>query len=304
MKVTHLDMNNISALPKDSALLLGTFDGLHTGHLTLVTKAHTLSKHVSVLLIYTNKKVTKAHQVSGVLTTLDDRVERFRKHKVNEVILLNLGDDLLALTADEFVQEILVKLAPQYVVVGSDFRYGKMAKGTSAHLTNYKAFQTVVVEPLFTGNEKISTKLIKDHLIAGRTKEARTLLGDYYALTGLVTRGFGLGNKLGYPTANISVDPAYFLPRHGVYFVRVRIGDTKYFGMASLGFHPTVNEVKLPLLEVNIFDFAENIYHQAITVEFLVYLRPEVKFATIEALVTKIDEDRARCVKLIKEGNY
>lgn len=281
MKVTHLDIKNITALPNESALLLGTFDGLHTGHITLLTKAQTLSAYVSVLLIYTNKKVTKAHQISGVLTTLDDRVERFRKHRVSEVILLNLGDDLLALTADEFVQEILIKLAPKYVIVGSDFRYGKMAKGTSDDLRKYDEFTTVIVEPLFTGKTKISTKLIKDHLTDGQMEEARSLLGHYYALTGLVTRGFGLGNKLGYPTANISVDPAYFLPRHGVYLVRVHIAGIAYFGMASLGFHPTVNEVKLPLLEVNIFDFTENIYHQAITVEFLVYLRPEVKFLSL-----------------------
>ncbi|MFA5660571.1 MAG: riboflavin kinase, partial [Bacilli bacterium] len=165
-------------------------------------------------------------------------------------------------------------------------------------------FEVSIIPPMVIDSEKISTSLIKQELLAGNTFKARRLLGAYYRLTGLVTKGFGLGSKLGFPTANVALDPNYFLPRHGVYFVRVRYQDNFYFGMASLGYHPTVNEVNLPLLEVNIFDFKDDIYHQVLSVEFLRFIRPEVKFDSLDALVAKIEEDRAICYKYMNEGDF
>lgn len=306
MKVKHLDLLNIEALPLNTALLIGTFDGVHIGHKFLIEKAKLLSDKVAVLIIYSNKKITKTHQKSGVLMTLDDRVKVFKNSGADSIYLLNLGEELLKLTPAEFIENIIIKLAPNYVVVGSDFHFGFKASGTPDDLISLSKnrYQSLVLDPLYFDKEKVSTSLIKEALLNGETNKASTLLGGYYTLTGLVTKGFGLGNKLGFPTANVALDPAYFLPAHGVYLVRVHVLSNTYFGMASLGYHPTVNEVKLPLLEVNIFDFNQDIYHQPLTVEFLAFLRPELKFDTLEALVTKIEEDRVTCNKLIKEGDY
>lgn len=306
MTFKHIGLHNLTKLKPFTSLVLGTFDGVHIGHRFLVKEAFKCNPHVTILLIYTNKRITKDHQTSGVLTTLDDRIQLFSKLQVDEVLLLNLDETLLGLSPDEFVTTILLPLAPNDIVIGEDFRFGHFAAGTPLMLRERGNgyFGVTIVPPLVINDQKISTSLIKQELLAGRAFEARRLLGSYYRLTGLVTKGFGLGSKLGFPTANVALDPNYFLPRHGVYFVRVRYHHNFYFGMASLGYHPTVNEVNLPLLEVNIFDFKEDIYHQALSVEFLRFIRPEIKFDSLDALVAKIEEDRATCYKFIQEGDF
>lgn len=306
MVVKHIDIKHIESFESPTALILGTFDGLHKGHQLLLSEAKKLHENIAILLIYTNKEITKEHQKSGVITTLDDRIRMFKGMGVNAVYLLNLGKDLLHLSAEEFIDKILFAFHPSSVVIGDDFHFGYKAKGTPADLVEIgkSKFHTKVVKPLFIDDQKISTSLIKEKLLSGDTKAAKEMLGYYYSLTGLVTKGFGLGNKLGFPTANIALDPNYFLPRHGVYFVGVTFENQDYFGMASLGYHPTVNEVNLPLLEVNIFDFDKDIYHKALNVRFIKFLRPEEKLPTLESLIAKIKEDRANCDRLIKEGDF
>lgn len=306
MIAKHLDLQNIAALNHGTALILGTFDGVHIGHRLLIEEGKKRQKNVAVLLIYTNKKMTKDHQKSGVLTSLEDRVNMFKELGVKTIYLLNLGDDLLKLSPREFVNNVLIPLAPAEVVVGNDFRFGKDAKGSSTDLASFGKdyFMTTDVDPLLYNSDKVSTSLIKDYLLNGDPKTAKFLLGTYYKLTGLVTKGYGLGNKLGFPTANMALDPTYFLPKHGVYFVRVKIKNKVYFGMASLGFHPTVNEVKVPLLEVNIFNFNDRIYHETLCVEFIDFLRPEIKFQNVKDLVTQLNKDHSVCMAKIEEGDY
>ncbi|OQC11289.1 MAG: Riboflavin biosynthesis protein RibF [Tenericutes bacterium ADurb.Bin087] len=306
MIAKHLDLKNIKALDPNTALVLGTFDGVHAGHRYLITHGKMHHENVAVLLIYTNKKMTKAHQKSGVLTTLEDRIKIFAELGVQSVYLLNLDEELLKLEPRAFVSAVLVPLAPSEVIVGTDFRFGAGAKGTGEDLAKFghNYFVTTLLKPLYYEETKVSTSLIKELLLAGKPAVARSLLGRYYTLAGLVTKGYGLGNKLGFPTANIALDPSYFVPAHGVYFVRVKFKDKDYFGMASLGYHPTVNKVKVPLLEVNIFDFNDSIYHDVLVVEFIDYLRPEVKFASVDELIMQLKKDRENCELKIKRGTF
>lgn len=306
MIAKHLDLSRITSLAPSTALVVGTFDGVHIGHKYLVEEGFKAADNVAVLLVYTNKKLTKLHQKSGMLTSLEDRVEIFEKFGVKTVYLLNLGDELLKLEPCEFINKVLVPLAPNSVIVGTDFRFGRGAKGTGEDLREFgkNVFTTRVLAPLYYENEKVSTSLIKELLSKGKPKIAKSLLGRYYALTGLVTKGYRLGNKLGFPTANIALDPSYFVPAHGVYFVRVKFRANYYFGMASLGYHPTVNKVNVPLLEVNIFNFNENIYHDALTVEFIDYLRPEFKFESVDTLIKQLQKDRENCEFKIEKGEY
>lgn len=306
MRALHLDLGNVTPLSPNTALLIGTFDGVHIGHSLLVKEALKKAENVAVLLVYTNKKVTKEHQTSGALTSLEDRVKIFAESGASNVFLLNLGTNLLELSPEEFVNNVLLPLAPSVVVIGSDFRFGKGAKGHAHDLKvlGENHFETLVVSPLYYEGKKVSTSLIKKMLSMGKPDVAKTLLGRYYTLAGIVTKGYGLGNKLGFPTANIALDPGYFVPRHGVYFVRVKFKDNYYFGMASLGYHPTVNVVNVPLLEVNIFEFNENLYHDALVVEFITYLREEVKFDNVKELIVQLQKDRQNCENIIKRGEF
>lgn len=306
MNVINLDLNNIEKLEANTALLIGTFDGFHRGHQSLLSKAKSLTDDVAVLLIFTSKIRTKEHQKSGLLTTIDDRLNIFKNNMVRTVLLLNLGSELLSLSPLDFIGKIIKPLGPRYIIIGEDFRFGYKALGTPENLKQSDDVEqdTSIITPELYHREKISTSLIKEKLTNGEFEVATKLLGKPFSLTGFVTKGYGLGGKLGYPTANISLDPSLFLPRHGVHFVRVIIEGKKYFGMSSLGYHPTVNEVNFPLLEVNIFNFNADLYHKVLTVEFLVYLRPEEKFNSLDELIAKIAEDRQVCNKLIAKGEY
>lgn len=306
MNIKHLKFRSVEALKTPTALVIGTFDGVHRGHLKLLEVAKETGNDVAVLLIYTMKEVVKEHQKSGVLTSLEDRVKRFKEHGVNSVYFLNIENEVARLSPSEFIFHFLFPLRPQAVIVGEDFRFGHKAAGDTNFLRDYcgKLFELIIVEPLLLNDEVISTTLIKQKLKEGKMRGAKEMLGYYYSLTGFVIKGFGLGNKLGFPTANINLDPHYFLPRFGVYLVEVTYENKKYYGMANLGFHPTVNKISMPLLEVNIFDFEGDIYHKVLAVKFLNHLRDEEKLPNIESLIAKIEEDRLECVKLIKEGDF
>ncbi|MFA5485811.1 MAG: riboflavin biosynthesis protein RibF [Bacilli bacterium] len=306
MNIKHLKLRFIEAIKTPTTLVIGTFDGVHRGHLKLLEKAKETGNDIAVLLIYTTKQVFKEHQKTGVLTSLEDRVNMFKKHGVSSIYFLNIENEVALLSPSEFIFHILFPLGPKAVIIGEDFRFGRKAAGDTRFLRDYcgQLFELIIVEPLLEGNEVISTTLIKQKLQEGKMKEAKNMLGYYYGLTGFVVKGYGLGNKLGFPTANINLDPHYFLPRFGVYLVEVTYEDKKYYGMANLGFHPTVNEISMPLLEVNIFDFEGDIYHKVLAVKFLNHLRDEEKLPNIESLIAKIEEDRIKCVKLIEEGDF
>lgn len=306
MKITNLDINNINALKKDSALILGTFDGVHSGHLALVEAAKKAAKHCAVLLIYSDNNSFKEHQKQGMLTSINDRINIFKKHQVEQVFLLNLTPEIMGLSNVLFVENILFPLAPKTVVIGEDFRFGKGREGSGEFLKSFAEFKTIIVPTIYSDGQIISTSLIKNLFQSGQLKSAAKLLGYNYSLIGQVEKGYKLGSKIGYPTANVKLSKDSFLPRLGVYFVSVLVREKNYFGMASLGFHPTVNEVNMPLLEVNIFDFVDNIYNEPLKITFLHFLRDEVKFSSIEELIAQLKKDEETCRILINKGedNY
>lgn len=308
MNVEKLILGSLPKTAAGHALLIGTFDGFHLGHQSLLVEARKDTTNVSVLLIYSTNKATatKEHQKSGMLTSIEERISIFAKIGFNNVFLLNLSDNFISLSKEDFITQVLNELEISKVVIGEDFRFGAKASGTPEFLskTSLKNFTVTILKPLVYKGEKISTTLVKKLLSEGKTSEAKMVLGHSYSLTGFVVKGFGLGGKLGFPTANIALDPLLFLPRHGVYLVGIKHQDKKYFGMASLGYHPTVNEVSSPLLEVNVFNFEANLYHEVVTVCFLEHLRDEVKLSSIEELIQLISKDKKKCNTLIKEKRY
>ncbi len=300
---THIELKSIPTLTNKHALIVGTFDGVHRGHLALVQNALNRGFIPVVLIIYTHKKLIKPHQKDGFITTLEDRALLFASSGVTSVYYLNLELALLNLSPAAFVSDVLNKFNVGAVVVGDDFKFGKNALGNVKVLRELLAKQTklIVVEKLVEEDAPISTSRIKEALTAGKLKTANSLLGRRYALTGFVVKGYGLGIKLGYPTANIMLDTQYFLPRHGVYLVSSMINNKHYYGMASLGYHPTVNKLNVPLLEVYYFDFAGSLYHTTLTINFHAFIRDELTFKSTDLLVHQISKDREVCLQLIEE---
>jgi riboflavin kinase/FMN adenylyltransferase len=303
MSIVLLDLYNIEPLTKDTALCLGTFDGVHLGHQKLLKKAKELTKNIAVMIIIPPIYKQAIETNSFPLTSLVDRKNIFDSYGVNTLIIATLSKKFKALEPKEFISKVLNKLKPRYVIVGEDYHFGKKALGDVKTLLDAnKDFEVCAVSHVLTKKgPKVSTTLIRELLKNGELEEATTLLSRPYEVKGFVIKGHGLGKKLGYPTANIELLFSYQLPKEGVYFVEILLNNIKYYGMANVGLRPSVNPLATPLLEVHIFDFNNDIYKQELSIKFLKYIREEIKQDTIEKLIKQLKKDEQECQKLIKE---
>jgi riboflavin kinase/FMN adenylyltransferase len=211
-------------------------------------------------------------------------------------LVLTFNAALAGLPAEEFVRRILVEqLAVSGVAIGFDFHFGQGRGGSPAFLKEAGArygFPVDIAVPLEDEGRPVSSGTIRTALEAGRVVEAAELLGHPWFVSGEVIHGEKRGRDLGFPTANLKLDPACAL-KHGIYAVRVVIGEARHDGVASFGRRPTFDN-GAPLLEVFLFDFKGDLYGTALDVAFIGFIRDELKFDTIEALIRQMDDDSAR----------
>jgi riboflavin kinase/FMN adenylyltransferase len=208
-------------------------------------------------------------------------------------IVLTFDAALASLTADEFVARILIeRFALRGAVIGFNFHFGKGRAGSPAFLTaegGRRGFTVDIVPPLADGGRIISSGPIREALIAGRVEEAAELLGYAWFVSGSVAHGDKRGRELGFPTANLKLDPACGL-RHGVYAVRVQVEGRRYDGVANFGRRPMFEDGSV-LLETFLFDFSGDLYGRSIDVAFISWIREEQVFASVAALVSAMQED-------------
>ena len=253
------------------------------------------------------------------LTPLDEKIHALRSLGVEQLVLLPFGKELSALTPEQFVQKILVEqLQAARISVGQDFCFGSNRTGTAQDLqllaAKYGIPVTIVPletcgsheppdsrEASFVSSQetRISTSLIRQLLQNGDIEQANQLLGRAYTLIGTVVKGQQLGRTIGFPTANLEIPKDKFLPRQGVYAVRVfAVGETldtpenTYLGVMNIGHRPTVNGM-YQSVEVHLFDWSGDLYGKKLVVQLERFLRPEQKFSSLEALKTQIQQDCA-----------
>ncbi|MBD2449928.1 bifunctional riboflavin kinase/FAD synthetase [Nostoc sp. FACHB-152] len=251
------------------------------------------------------------------LTPLDEKVQQLRSFGVEQLVLLPFDKELSALSPEEFVDKILVQqLRCQRISVGQDFCFGKQRQGTAQDLQLFAAKYNipVTIVPLQihadhpTLEAPISTSLIRKSLESGDIKTANLCLGRPYTLIGVVIQGQQLGRTIGFPTANLQIPRDKFLPRQGVYAVRVNIvsetPDTTtpplILGVMNIGNRPTVNGANSSV-EVHLFDWAGDLYGKTLAVQLIDFLRPEQKFPSLEALKTQIQKDCTIARKILSE---
>jgi riboflavin kinase/FMN adenylyltransferase len=291
---------------KGAVVAIGNFDGVHRGHRAVIaaakSRAKTLGRPAAALTFEPHpRSFFRPHEPLFRLTDEHAKLRLFAAAGLSGAIVLRFDAELAEPTPASFVNDILLhRLGISGAAVGFDFRFGRQRAGTPDLLAAEGArrdFTVDVVPAVEVDGRRISSGVIREALTAGRIEEANELLGYPWFVSGEVVHGDKRGRELGYPTANIRLDPACGL-RHGIYAVRVGIGGRRHDGVASFGRRPMF-DVGTVLLEVFLFDFAGDLYGHAIDVAFIGWIRHELAFATIEELVRRMDEDSRRARALL-----
>jgi riboflavin kinase/FMN adenylyltransferase len=284
---------------RHAAVTIGNFDGVHRGHQAMLTRlveaAEDLALPPTVLTFDPHPREFFArHTAPARLSTIRSKLEQFAALGVARVHIARFDARFAALTAQEFIERILVgALKTRWVLVGQDFRFGRGRSGDLALLrASARSFSVEAMPTVSVDGQRVSSTTIRDALGKGELERAAEMLGRPYAISGRVAHGDKLGRNLGFPTANVPL--RHKAPLSGVFAVRVRgLGGAPRAGVASLGVRPTVKADARPLLEVFVFDFDEAVYGRHVQVEFLHKLRDEERYADLDALTRQIRADVA-----------
>ncbi|AVQ99088.1 bifunctional riboflavin kinase/FAD synthetase [Oceanobacillus sp. M65] len=295
----------LNELP-ETVTAIGFFDGIHKGHQkviqTAVREAKERGMESAVITFHPHPSVVLKKDVQHVkyLTPIREKQEILQKLEVDRLYIIQFNQELASLTPQVFVDHFLKGLRIKHMVAGFDFSYGHKGKGNMQTIQEHAAgaFTVTQVDKVVIDGEKISSTKIRNLLKAGDMDEAARLLGRPLSVTGLVVKGEQRGRTIGYPTANIAVSDETLLPKVGVYAVKVLYKNEVYEGMASLGFKPTfTDQLVEPILEVNIFDYNNDLYEEELRVQWYTFIREEKKFSGVEELVSEIAEDEKKVRK-------
>jgi riboflavin kinase/FMN adenylyltransferase len=237
------------------------------------------------------------------LTTIDEKMFIFEQLGLDVVAVLPFTLEFAKTPAQDFMRQVVDVFNPLELWVGSDFRLGKDRTGDVDFLRKLGQeldYLVNVIDLEQDAGERISSTRIRETLVAGQIREVNELLGDYAFFQGRVVEGAKRGRTIGFPTANVEVDPAKLLPANGVYAVWMHVDGQVYPAVANIGVRPTFSET-IKTIEVYIFDFDRNIYDRPARVDLVECLRPERKFSGLEALVAQIGQDAQRAREILAE---
>jgi riboflavin kinase / FMN adenylyltransferase len=285
-------------LPGRQVVAIGDFDGVHLGHQEVIRRAVDTARQSgmqSSIMTFSPhpREILGKSAYRQILTPLGERLEMFRGLGIDRTYVVAFNVPFSQLSPEAFVNELLVPLGMESVIVGFDFAFGHRASGNPDTLCElgHGKFAVEVVRPFHINGSKVSSTLIREHLLEGRQKEANRLLGRRYVITGVVVHGDARGRTIGFPTANLEPAAPYVIPRSGVYAIRATVGGEQVDGVMNIGNRPTFTGENRQTLEAHLFDFSRDVYGERLTVEFAAYLRPERKFASVDELVRQIASD-------------
>lgn len=284
---------------------IGSFDGVHRGHRFVIGQVVEQAREKrleAVVITFANHplQVLRNDFVPQMLLTTDEKIERLREAGIDRVVVLEFTRDLSMMSAREFMDAVLKgKVGAERLLVGYDNHFGHDHK----HLADYVRYgkelgiEVMELSPFCPadGCGILSSTTIRNALLVGDIATANALLGYSYFLQGSVVRGFQNGRRLGYPTANLQVNPLKLIPENGVYLVKSDMG----FGMLNIGTRPTLHNGTERSIEVHLFDFRGNLYDTDIRIEILHHLRKEREFGSLEDLKRQLAEDEQRCRALV-----
>jgi len=290
------DFESFRAAHQSCVATIGKYDGLHLGHLHVVESLRTTARNQGLPAVVILSEPHPEEFFGGDnapprLSRFQDKVNFLLANGVDAIFQMTFDKALCELSAEAFIQQYLVEgLNVSTLIVGDDFRFGYKRSGDFSLLVEKgreSGFEVLREEPCLVEGERVSSTMVRKALLNGDCEAVKKLLGRYYSITGMVEEGKKLGRELGIPTANIALESAK-LPLQGIFSVQVSLDGRTLPGVASIGFNPTVENIRQPKLEVHIFDFDENIYGAILSVSFIKKLRDEKAFEDIEALKTQM----------------
>ena len=285
---------------KNLCLAIGNFDGFHKGHISILDSLKKIANQNNLPTAIMSfsphpREYFENKNENFNIYTKSEKINFLKKYDINIYIEFTFDKNLAELSADQFVEEILInKLNIKNVIVGKDFKFGKNRSGNFQILENYSKennFNVHLVESvmLSDGSSKFSSSIIRENIKNAEMEKVNFALGRPWHIHGTVIEGDKKARKINFPTANI-IPGKHILPRKGVYCVEVCIDNENYLGVSNFGKRPTVDGSKL-LLETHIFNFNKEIYGNELTVRFLTFIRPEQKFANFDELAKQIKKD-------------
>ncbi len=239
------------------------------------------------------------------LNTLQEKIELLDNLGVDNLVVHPFDKDFSRLTAEEFVKEVLVDVFKvRKIIIGYDHRFGRNRTADIDDLIGFGeqyGFQVEQISVEEINEVSISSTKIRNALLDGNVELAAAYLGYNYSLTGIVAKGKQLGRTIGYPTANIKVNEPYkLIPSNGVYVAKATIEGKAVFGMMNIGTRPTVDGTT-QTIEINLFDFKRDLYHQEITISPLKRMRSEQKFESIDALKIQLGSDKIMALEYLAQ---
>lgn len=295
-----------------AVVTIGTFDGVHLGHQHIIRQmlqeAITTGGESVLISFYPHpRKIVEPNKPIEQLTTLDERIELLKKQGLDDLVVVQFNQAFAHQTAEEYIRDFLVdRFHPSVIIIGYDHKFGHQREGDYQLLEKMgEQYQYRVKEiPQQVLNEiAVSSTKIRQSLAKGDVETANQLLGYSYFFKGYVIEGNKLGRKLGYPTANLQMqDPDKLVPGNGVYAVEAQIeGERRILkGMMNIGTRPTVDGTRRSV-EVNLFDFDEDIYNRHLKVYVKYHLREEVKFEGLEQLIGQLHLDKEKSIALLNQ---
>lgn len=281
-------------------IALGFFDGIHIGHAALlertVQRAREIGATPSVLSFDIHPDTLVFGKEVPLINSSAGRADLIRRlFGIENVIFIHFDRSVMQMPWQEFVQTLIQEMDAAWVVVGHDFRFGWKGEGTAQRLQDYCAELGLgcdIIPPVMLEGRVVSSTYIRELIEAGEMERANMYLGHPHTLVDTVHYGYRLGTKMGTPTINMRFPDGVLVPRHGVYAARAVLDDgSEHMAVTNVGVRPTVSGEERVSVESFILDYSGNLYDRQVRVEFFRFIRPEMKFPSVDALKAQILRD-------------
>lgn len=293
----------------NAVVTIGTFDGVHLGHQaifnTMRQEAEAIDGETVVITFYPHPRIVLGLDSENLkfINTQGKKINRLEEVGIDHLIIVPFNKEFAGISSEEFINElVLKKVNPKVIVIGFDHHFGKDRGGSYEMLSKIgeeKGFKVLKVDAQYVNDVPVSSTKIRKLLNSGAVLAANNFLGYEYSITGKVVTGKSIGRDIGFPTANIDVaDEFKLIAAVGVYACRVEYMGQLFKGMCNIGYRPTVNHGDLTI-EVNIFDFDQQIYGEEITIVFVDRMRDERKFESLDKLANQLTKDKENTLNIL-----